>query len=144
MPSKRRCYPKTNKKTPVLESLFDKKKTPTYIYFCEFYELFKNSPLYRAPPVVASGLSLSTFSNSNPNCGRSLFINYINTIGVWGTKPNNKIIKSITSSLSIVLELSKKKKKKFQRVIYGRKNALINAYLNVKSKFQFLSNFFVC
>ena len=27
--------------------------------------------------------NLSIFSDSNPNCGRFLFINYINLIGLW-------------------------------------------------------------
>ena len=48
-----------------------------------------------------SGLNI--FSNSNPNSGRSLFISYINPIGSQIIKK----IKSINSSLSIVLELSK-------------------------------------
>ena len=48
-----------------------------------------------------SGLNI--FSNSNPNSGRSLFISYINPIG---SQIINKI-KSINSSSSIVLELSK-------------------------------------
>ena len=50
-----------------------------------------------------SELNIPSFSNSNPNSGRSLFINYVNPIGSQIIKK----IKSINSSLSIVLELSK-------------------------------------
>ena len=49
--------------------------------------------------MAASVLIFSIFSNSNENSGRSLFINYINPIEFRGPKPNNKVIKSITSSL---------------------------------------------
>lgn len=51
--------------------------------------------------------NLSIFSDSNPNCGRFLFINYINLIGLWAPWPNKGITKTITSGVSIVTELSK-------------------------------------
>ena len=89
------------------ESLCSKKETPTQVFFCEFCDIFTNIFFYGAPPVAASRINLSNISNSKPNSGRSLFINYINPIGPWGPKPNNKIITSITSSLSFVLELPK-------------------------------------
>ena len=40
-------------KTPVLESLFNKveEETPTKVFSCECYEIFKNSFLYRTPLV---------------------------------------------------------------------------------------------
>ena len=98
---------KTHRKTPVSESLFDKKETPTQVFFCEFCDVFTNIVFYRAPPVAVSRLNLSNFWNLNPNSGRSLFINYINPIEPWGPKPNNKIIISITGSLSFELELPK-------------------------------------
>ena len=107
--------------------------------FCEFCEFFRNSFLYRAPPVAASELNLSMFSNQNQNCGSSLCINCINPIGLWCPKLSNKVTASITKNLSIVLELSKNIPKR----IYGRKNALVNAYWNVKTKFWFLSNFYI-
>ena len=80
---------------------------PFRVFFCVFCNFFTNIIFYRTPPVTVSRLNLSNFSNSNPNSGRSLFINYINPIGSWGPKPNNKIITSITSSLSFLLELPK-------------------------------------
>ena len=86
--------------------VFYQKETPIQVFFCKFREVFTNI-IYRAPPVAASGLNISIFSNLNPNSCRSLFTNCINPIGPWGPKPNNKIIKSITNTLSIVLELSK-------------------------------------
>ena len=52
-------------------------------------------------------LNLSIFSNSDQNCGRFLFVNRITLVGLGSSKPNDKIIKSITSNLNIVLELSK-------------------------------------
>ena len=48
-------------KTPVSESLFDKKETPTQVFFCEFCEFFTNIFFYRAPPVAASGLNFPFF-----------------------------------------------------------------------------------
>ena len=51
--------------------------------------------------------NLSIFSNSYQNCGRFLFVNRITLVGLGSSKPNDKIIKSITSNLNIVLELSK-------------------------------------
>ena len=77
----------------------------TQVIFCEFCDSFTNIFFYTAPPVAVSRLNLSNFSDSNPNSGRSLFINYINPIGPWGSKPSNKIITSIISSLNFVLEL---------------------------------------
>ena len=52
--------------------------------------------------MAASGLNLSIFSNLNQNCSSITLI----PLGLEAPKPNNKIIKSITSSLSIVIELS--------------------------------------
>ena len=52
-------------------------------------------------------------------------------IGLWGPKSNNKIIKSINSSLGIVLELAKT----YPKRIYRRKNAHVNDYWNVKADF---------
>ena len=73
-----------NKHSQFLEA--DKKETPTQMFFCEFCDFFTNISFYRAPPV---------------------FLSYTNPIGLWGPKPNNKIIASIISSLSFVLELPK-------------------------------------
>ena len=55
----------------------------------------------------------------------------MDTIRAFYSKKQGKITKSITSSLGIVLELSKKIPKR----IYARRNALVNAYWNVKAKF---------
>ena len=87
--------------------------------------------IYKASSAAISRLNLSSFSNSNPNSGRYLFLNYINPIGSWGPKPNDKTITSITSSLSFVLELPNH----IPKTIY-KKNALVNAYWNVKPKFE--------
>ena len=40
-------------KTPVLESK-EKRETPTQVFFCEYYESFKNSSHYRIPPLATS------------------------------------------------------------------------------------------
>ena len=43
-----------NSKTPVLEPFFNKveEKTPTQVYSCAYCKTFKNSILYRTPPVA--------------------------------------------------------------------------------------------
>ena len=50
-------------KTPVLESLLIKlqalKETQTQMFSCEYCEIFKNTLLYRTPPVAASELKIS-------------------------------------------------------------------------------------
>ena len=50
-----------------------------------------------------------------------------------------KIITSITNSLSFVLELPKH----VSKTIYERKNVLVNAYWNVKAKFELLSKSYI-
>ena len=57
-----RCFSKFckfHRKTPVLESLYDKvalyyKKTPTQVFTCEICEIFKNTFFCRTPPVATS------------------------------------------------------------------------------------------
>ena len=60
-----RKFPNIHRKTPVLESLFNKvvclnacnlikKETPTQMFSCENCETFKNTFFYRTPLVVAS------------------------------------------------------------------------------------------
>ena len=59
-------------KTPVSESFSGKKRTPVQMFFGEFSDFFRN------------------IFFSNRTSGRSMFINYIDPIGPWGPKPNNK------------------------------------------------------
>ena len=61
----------------MLESLFGKEETPTQVFLCEFCNFFRNILFYRGLPVAVSRFNFSNFSNSNPNSGRSLFINYL-------------------------------------------------------------------
>ena len=117
------------------KSLFHKKETSTHTC-CDF---FTNIFFYRTPPVAVSSLNLFNLSNSKPNSGRSLFINYVNPIGPWGPKPNNKIITSITSDLSFVLELPKA----YYKDTLRKTNVLVNAYWYVKVKFDLLSKFYI-
>ena len=45
------------------ESLFDKKETPTQMFFYEFCDIFMDIFFYRSHPVAVSRLNLSNFSN---------------------------------------------------------------------------------
>ena len=40
-------------KAPVLESLFNK-ETPTQVFSCEYFEIFRNSLFYKTPLVASS------------------------------------------------------------------------------------------
>ena len=39
--------------------LYQKKKTPTQVFSCEVYKIFKESTFYRTPPVTASALQVA-------------------------------------------------------------------------------------
>ena len=72
----RRC----SQKTPVFESLFNKAGTrkacifikkgiPTQVFSCEYCEIFKNSFLYKTPPVAGFVSYLLTSYKLKTRCG---------------------------------------------------------------------------
>ena len=61
------------KATGLSATIFLKKETPTYVFSCEFCEIFKNTFFYRTPPVdaseytILSGGALTTGNVSKKN-----------------------------------------------------------------------------
>ena len=85
------------KQTPAMNPMMTKQAVVTKIAFLLIWNFVVNVTILKISGMTLiflifdSGLNILIFSNSNPNCGRSLFIEYINLIGLWDPKPNKLI-----------------------------------------------------
>ena len=85
------------KQTPAMNPMMTKQAVVTKIAFLLIWNFVVNVTILKISGMTLiflifdSGLNILIFSNSNPNCDRSLFIEYINLIGLWDPKPNKLI-----------------------------------------------------
>ena len=76
-----------HRKAPLLDSFLKKvgglqicnfiqKETPTQVFSCEYYEIFKNTLFYRTPPIADSGACEKSY-----NCNGILQLSDCNQFG---------------------------------------------------------------